>query len=41
MLRDQDAGIVDTKVVKEHITDDDPWGTEWVARTCGARPVPT
>ena len=32
MLRDQDAGIVDTKLVKEHMTDDDPWGTEWVAR---------
>lgn len=32
MLRDQDAGIVDTKLVKEHSTDEDPWGTEWVAR---------
>jgi peptide/nickel transport system substrate-binding protein len=32
MLRDQDAGIVDTKLVKEHMTEDDPWGTEWVAR---------
>ncbi|MBX5440275.1 MAG: ABC transporter substrate-binding protein [Solirubrobacteraceae bacterium] len=32
MLRDQDAGLVDPKLVKEHMTDDDPWGTEWVAQ---------
>jgi peptide/nickel transport system substrate-binding protein len=32
MLRDQDAGIVDTKSVKEHSTKKDEWGTEWVAR---------
>ena len=32
MLRDQDAGIVDTKLVKENSTDKDPWGTKWVAR---------
>lgn len=33
MLRDQDAGIVDTELVKENATKDDPWGTKWLART--------
>lgn len=32
MLRDQDAGIIDPKAVKENSTDEDPWGTKWLAR---------
>lgn len=32
MLRDQDAGIVDPALVKQHSTTSDPWGTKWVAK---------
>jgi peptide/nickel transport system substrate-binding protein len=31
MLRDQDAGIVDTSVVKAHTAAGDPWASKWVA----------
>jgi peptide/nickel transport system substrate-binding protein len=31
MLRDQDAGIVDTSVVKAHVAGGDPWASKWVA----------
>jgi len=31
MLRDQDAGIVDTSVVKAHATAADRWASKWVA----------
>ncbi len=33
MLRDQDAGIVDSALVKANATKADPWGTKWLART--------
>jgi peptide/nickel transport system substrate-binding protein len=36
MMRDQDAGIVDTALVKKNSTATDPWGTKWLARTGGA-----
>lgn len=32
LLRDQDAGIVDAKVVKANATTDDPWAQKWMAR---------
>ncbi len=32
MLRDQDAGIVDPALVKEHSSSSDEWGTKWVAK---------
>lgn len=32
MLRDQDAGIVDSAVVKQHSSSSDPWGTKWLAK---------
>lgn len=32
MLRDQDAGIIDTAVLKQHVTSDDPWGQKWLAK---------
>jgi peptide/nickel transport system substrate-binding protein len=32
MLRDQDAGIVDAPLVKQHTSDSDKWGTNWVAK---------
>jgi peptide/nickel transport system substrate-binding protein len=31
MLRDQDAGIVDTSIVKAHATAGDKWAAKWVA----------
>jgi peptide/nickel transport system substrate-binding protein len=31
MLRDQDAGIVDTSVVKAHAASGDPWAQKWVS----------
>ena len=36
MMRDQDAGIVDTELVKKNSTKADPWGTKWLARTGAA-----
>lgn len=36
MMRDQDAGIVDSGLVKQNSTKADPWGTKWLARTGGA-----
>jgi peptide/nickel transport system substrate-binding protein len=32
MLRDQDAGIIDTALLKQHVTSDDPWGQKWLAK---------
>jgi peptide/nickel transport system substrate-binding protein len=31
MLRDQDAGVVDTSVVKKHVASGDPWAQKWVS----------
>ena len=38
LLRDQDGGLVDSKEVKAHATDDDPWANKWMAKNyagCG------
>jgi peptide/nickel transport system substrate-binding protein len=38
LLRDQDGGLVDSKAVKAHATDDDPWANKWMAKNyagCG------
>jgi peptide/nickel transport system substrate-binding protein len=32
LLRDQDGGLVDSRAVKEHATEDDPWATKWMAK---------
>jgi peptide/nickel transport system substrate-binding protein len=32
MLRDQDAGLVDTSLVEAQNTSSDPWGQKWIAR---------
>lgn len=32
MLRDQDAGIIDSALLKQHVTSDDPWGQKWLAK---------
>ncbi|MHB8589843.1 MAG: ABC transporter substrate-binding protein [Candidatus Dormibacteraceae bacterium] len=32
MLRDQDAGIIDTALLKQHVTSADPWGQTWLAK---------
>ncbi len=32
MLRDQDAGIIDSATLKQHVTSDDPWGQKWLAK---------
>jgi peptide/nickel transport system substrate-binding protein len=31
-LRDQDAGVVDSKIVQAHATSDDPWAQKWLAK---------
>ena len=36
MLRDQDAGLVESALVKKNATKSDPWGHSWLARTGGA-----
>jgi peptide/nickel transport system substrate-binding protein len=36
MLRDQDAGLVNSALVKKNSTKSDPWGHNWLARTGGA-----
>jgi peptide/nickel transport system substrate-binding protein len=35
MLRDQDAGLLDSTVLKQHVANDD-WGHAWLAQTGGA-----
>lgn len=32
MLRDQDAGIIDSVLLKQHETSDDTWGQKWLAK---------
>ncbi|MBM3677735.1 MAG: ABC transporter substrate-binding protein [Actinobacteria bacterium] len=32
LLRDQDAGLLDTSIVKKNSTSKDPWGSDWVSR---------
>ena len=32
MLRDQDAGVIDSALLKQHVTSDDPWGQKWLAK---------
>ena len=32
MLRDQDAGIIDSTLLKQHVTSDDKWGQKWLAK---------
>jgi peptide/nickel transport system substrate-binding protein len=36
MLRDQDAGLVYSALIKKNATKSDPWGHNWLARTGGA-----
>ena len=38
LMRDQDGGLIDSKEVKAHATDDDPWANKWMAKNyagCG------
>ena len=32
LLRDQDAAVLDSELIKKNATDDDPWATEWMAQ---------
>jgi peptide/nickel transport system substrate-binding protein len=32
MLRDQDAGIIDSALLKQKVSSDDPWGQKWLAK---------
>jgi len=32
MLRDQDAGIIDSALLKQHVASDDQWGQKWLAK---------